>query len=62
MAKSSAKSELHGIIKASSEGLGMRTLMADLETRVKVRVHVDASAQRQKSNNETRIPDPQSCA
>ena len=43
VAKSSAESELYGSIKASSEGLGRCTLMADLGTRVKVCVHVDGS-------------------
>ena len=44
VAKSSAESELYGGIKASSEGLGRCTLMADLGTRVKVCVNVDGSA------------------
>ena len=37
-------SELYGGIKASSEGLGRCTLMADLGTRVKVCGYVDGSA------------------
>ena len=41
VATSSAESELYGVIKASSGALGTCTLMADLGTRVKVRVHVE---------------------
>ena len=44
VAKSSAESELYGIVKASCEGLGVATLLRDLGKTMKVRVHVDASA------------------
>lgn len=44
VARSSAESELYAIVKASCEGLGAMTLMKDLGSEVKVRVHVDASA------------------
>ena len=44
IAKSSAESELYGIIKGSSEGLGLVTLAGDFGSEVKVRVHVDATA------------------
>ena len=44
VAKSSAESELQGIVKGSCEGLGACTLMEDLGTSCKIRVHVDANA------------------
>ena len=44
VAKSSAESELFGIVKASCEGLGCATLAQDLGRTMKVRVHVDANA------------------
>ena len=44
IAKSSAESELYGIIKGSSEGLGLVALAGDFGSSVKVRVHVDATA------------------
>ena len=44
IAKSSAESELYGIIKGSSEGLGLVALVGDFGDLAKVRVHVDATA------------------
>ena len=44
VAKSSAESELYGIVKASTEALGMLTLIEELGEELKARVHVDANA------------------
>ena len=44
IAKSSGESELYGIIKGSSEGLGLVTLASDFGEKMNVRVHVDATA------------------
>ena len=45
IAKSSAESELYGILKGSCEGLGACTLLRDLGVEgAKARMHVDASA------------------
>ena len=41
---SSGESELHGISKGVSLGLGMQSLILDLGFKVKVRVHSDACA------------------
>ena len=41
---SSGESELHGISKGVSSGLGMKSLINDLGFKVKVRVHSDACA------------------
>ena len=44
IAKSSGESELYGVIKGSSEALGLLTLASDLGMELKTRVHVDATA------------------
>ena len=44
IAKSSGESELYGVIKGSSEGLGLATLAGDFGVEIKIRVHVDATA------------------
>ena len=44
VAKSSAESELYGIVKASCEALGTLTLMGELGQEMCSRVHVDATA------------------
>ena len=44
IAKSSAESELYGIIRGSTEGLGLIALGADFGMLLQVQVHVDASA------------------
>ena len=44
IAKSSGDSELYGVIKGTSEGLGLVTLAGDLGMELKTRVHVDATA------------------
>ena len=44
VAKSSAESELYGIVKASCEALGILTLMGELGRETNARVHVDANA------------------
>ena len=45
LAKSSAESELYGVVKGACEGLGVATLLKDLSvTEPKVRMHVDATA------------------
>ena len=44
VAKSSAESELYGIVKASCEALGILTLMGELGREMDARVHVDANA------------------
>ena len=44
VAKSNAESELYTLVRASCEALGAQTLMAELGEKVKVRVHVDATA------------------
>ena len=44
VAKSSAESELFGIVRGSCEGLGMATLCTDLGFETKIQVHMDASA------------------
>ena len=44
LAKSSAESELYGIVKASCEALGTRTLTEELGKELNARVHVDAFA------------------
>ena len=44
VAKSSGESELYGVIRGSTEALGLATLIADLGKFVDVRVHVDANA------------------
>ena len=45
LAKSSAESELYGVVKGACEGLGVNTLLRDLgESDPKVRMHVDATA------------------
>ena len=40
----SGEIELYGVIKGSSEGLGLVTLAGDLGMELKTRVHVDSSA------------------
>ena len=44
IAKSSAESELYGVIKGSSEALGLATLARDFGREMTVQVHVDATA------------------
>ena len=44
IAKSSAESELYGVVRGTCEGLGMGTLYRDLGREMKTRVHMDASA------------------
>ena len=44
IAQSSAESELLGVVKASSEALGIMRLANDLGIKVKSRLHIDASA------------------
>ena len=45
LAKSSAGSELYGVVKGACEGLGVSTLLKDVgESDPKVRMHMDASA------------------
>ena len=44
VAKSSGESELCGVIRGSTEALGLATLIADLGRTVALRVHVDAAA------------------
>ena len=45
LAKSSAESELYGVVKGACEGLGVSTLLKDLgETSPSIRMHVDATA------------------
>ena len=47
LAKSSAESELYGVVKGASEGLGVNTLLRDLgQYEPKVRMHLDATAMR----------------
>ena len=44
IAKSCGEAELFGVVRGSTEGLGLITLCGDLGTTVKIRVHLDASA------------------
>ena len=44
IAKSLGESELYGVIKGSSEALGLVTLAKDLGMEINTRVHVDATA------------------
>ena len=45
IAKSSAESELYGVVRASMEGLGMSALFGDFgENDVHIRIYMDASA------------------
>jgi len=44
IAKSSGESELYGVIKGSSEALGLVTLAGDFGIELNTRVHVDAAA------------------
>ena len=44
IAKSSAESELYGVIKGSSEALGLATMTRDFGQDMSVQVHVDATA------------------
>ena len=44
IAKSSGESELYGVIRGSSEALGLVTLAKDLGMEINTRVHVDATA------------------
>ena len=45
LAKSSAESELYGVVKGACEGLGVTTLLKDLSvTDPRVRMHIDATA------------------
>ena len=42
--KSSAASELYGVVRGACEGLGMRSLCADLDIDVGIRLELDATA------------------
>ena len=44
IAKSSAESELYGVVRGACEGLGLRTLCADLGGDVEVKLELDATA------------------
>ena len=44
IARSSAESELYGIVRASSESLGLITLLDDLGCEFQARIHTDATA------------------
>ena len=44
IAKSSGEAELYGVVRGSTEGLGMVTLCADMGITANARVHVDANA------------------
>jgi hypothetical protein len=44
IARSSAESELYAIVRATSESLGMLTLLDDLGCEFKARIHMDATA------------------
>ena len=44
IAKSSAESELYGIVRTTCESLGLITLMEDLGAEGTVRLHMDATA------------------
>ena len=44
MALSSGEAELYALVKASAEGLGLLSLLADMGFKVYVRVKADASA------------------
>ena len=44
IAKSNGEAELFGVVRVSTEGLGLITLCRDLGTTMKIRVHLDANA------------------
>ena len=44
VAKSSAESELYGVVRGACEGLGLKTLLADLGGQADIRLHLDATA------------------
>ena len=44
IAKSSAESELYGIVRATIESLGLITLIGDLGGTIKARLHMDSTA------------------
>ena len=44
IAKSSAESELYGVVRGACEGLGMKTLLKDLGSEVQIRLNLDATA------------------
>ena len=44
IAKSSAESELYGVVRGACEGLGMKTLMSDMGEDVQIRLNLDATA------------------
>ena len=44
IAKSSAESELYGVIKGSCEALGLQTLLQDLGAEIGIRLYMDANA------------------
>ena len=44
VAKSSAESELHGIVPTTRESLGLETLLEDVGAHGKARLHIDATA------------------
>ena len=44
IAKSSAESELYGVVRGACEGLGMKTLLKDLGEDIQIRLNLDATA------------------
>ena len=44
VAKSSAESELYGVVRGACEGLGLKTLLQDLGCSSDIRLHLDATA------------------
>ena len=44
VAKSSAESELYGVVRGACEGLGVKTLCADLGSDIDIKLELDASA------------------
>ncbi len=44
IALSSGEAEYYGIVKGSSVGLGIRSILRDLGVELRIRVHTDASA------------------
>ena len=44
IAKSSAESELYGVVRCACEGLGVRSLCADLGSNVGIRLELDTTA------------------
>ena len=44
VAKSSAESELYGVVRGACEGLGLKTLLQDMGGSSEIRLHLDATA------------------